>query len=141
MSTPFVNPIVAEVPVNCIDYLNGYILAVGGGGGKKYGVRNYLWSYKIKNELISSSPTNTHEFPDNCLPLLIKAVNKTDTFCVGLNHDIFLYSLNSDDGSFNQLFKINIISNTQNHDLYINCLNFDNISLNYTAFGDSLGTV
>ena len=140
MSNTFINPIVCEVPVNCIDYLNGYILAVGGGGGKKFGVRNYLWSYKIKGHLILKNPSNTLEYPDNCLPLLIKSINKTASFIVTLNYDINLYSLNISDGSFIEFQKINIIK-CNNTSQYITSLSFENAHLNYTAFGDSTGYI
>ena len=115
--------VVLEVPIYHIEFLGGYLLVAGAGGGKKYGVRNYFMSFKIKNSLISKEPSNKIEFSTE-IPYYIKAVPLNLTCILCLNDYINVYSLDNNNGNLTQISTIKILDYST-PDIYLSVFSLD----------------
>lgn len=130
--------VVLEVPIYSIDYLKGFLLVVGAGGGKKFGVRNFLLSMKIKNNKICQEPVHKVEY-ENDFPIFVKTINKNNTCLVCLGGNVVIYSIDINNGSIKEINNIKIQCSSS-EDIFLTTLSF-NENLSQIAFGNSVGMI
>ena len=104
------NKIVLESPIFGIDYIGNYIVAICGGGGKKFGVRNYLLSYQINKDKISKDAIYKLDYGDK-LATFIKSMNKNNIFIVCFDSCSITYSIELGTG---EVKEISIYENMNN---------------------------
>jgi hypothetical protein len=110
MSTSFDSKIVLESPIFGIDYIGNFIVAICGGGGQKFGVKNYLLSYQIKKDKIAKDPIYKLDYGDK-LAIFIKSMNKNNIFIVCFDTCSITYSIDLGTGVVIELSKYDNLSN------------------------------
>jgi len=136
--TEFDKLIVLEVPIYDIEYLGGYMLVAGAGGGKKYGVRNYFMSFKVASNKIAKEPSGKVEYSTE-IPYYIKGIPKNNTAVVCLSDSIIMYSLDINSGQLTELNKVKLLE-FSSPDLYLTMFNFDD-TYTYAACGNTDGLI
>lgn len=129
----FRNPIVLGAPVFSVEFIDGFLVAISGGGGKKFGVVNSLESHKLKGELISENPVHMIKYPDSFFPNHIRSFKGTNFFTVCSNNIIALYQLMTD-GMITE-----ISQQSRNSEAEISLISFDiknEIAISGDSFGD-----
>lgn len=125
------NPIVTEAPIFGIEYHNGYLFVIIGGGGQKFGLRNYLQIHKIHKDKISESSIEKIEFQD--LPSYIKFLNKSKFFLICFESKSKLYSFDETNCNITEVKSYDILDS-------ICILNFD-IKSHLLVTGNSNGDI
>lgn len=128
-----------EQPIFALGVLNDYVIIASGGGGKKYGVRNKILSYKIiEDKGFSEEPSHVVEFAQE-IPVYIHTNEKTNYFCTCIDNLTVLYELNIQSGQFNEIFRLRVLEYFD-LDVYLNLAKFD-ISGNYLGVGTTDGAL
>lgn len=92
----------ANSPVIGLFIINNYLIVASGGGGKKFGLRNKLLSYRLSLKGISEV---IYEKEIDEMPVFISGLQTHSLFCVCMSNQSLFYSLN-DKGEFNEVNKI-----------------------------------
>lgn len=136
MNSEYNNLVLFDVPITSIDYLGNFLIISGGGGGKKFGVKNFMNSYNVKNNLISKVVSFSHEFKTE-IPNFIKAIKSFNLILVCLTNCISVFSMDLNTGSMNYLEDITITNYTTD-EIYLSTLTLDSKNL---IVGSSDGNV
>jgi hypothetical protein len=116
--------------------LKDYVVIAAGGGGRTFGVRNKIISYKVINNTISDQ-VYQDEFEKE-IPVYISSYETLDTFVVCIDNYCAFYKLNAD-GTFKQLSKLKAIDYNDSSS-YVTICKFDEKG-DYIATGTSDGLV
>ncbi len=113
-----------EQPIFCLCTLNDFILVAGGGGGKKFGVRNKILSYKLINNQMSDEPCHTVEFEKE-IPVFISSFEPYNIFSTCVDNITIFYKLDSATGVFSEIYRFKVME-FYNDDLYQSVCRFNN---------------
>lgn len=89
-------------PIFGLFIINNYLIVASGGGGKQYGVKNKLFTYKLSSNGISEV-ISEKEVED--LPVFISGLQLKSLFCVCMSNASHFYSINNK-GEFNEVYHI-----------------------------------
>lgn len=123
MTSEFNNLVLFDVPITSIDYLGNYLIISGGGGGKKFGVKNFMNTYLVKNKLVSKVVCFSHEFKTE-IPNYIKSLKSHNLILVCLTNSILIFSIDLNTGAMNNIQEI-VVSNNTNEEIYLSTLSID----------------
>jgi hypothetical protein len=115
--------------------LKDYILIAAGGGGKAYGVRNKVLSFRVNNNTISDQ-VYQDEFEKE-IPVFVGSHEPLDVFVVCVDNYCVFYKLNPNDGTFKQLNKLQTMDYSDLSS-YVTICKFDDKG-EYVATGTSDG--
>jgi WD40 repeat protein len=115
-----------EAPIYAINTINSYLLIACGGGGKKYGVRNYIYSYKINKDGFSEEPIYSIEYPTE-IPLWISTyeVKEYNFFAVCMDNKTLFYKMDIQSGSFKEMYQLITMSFYNADQIYQSVCSFD----------------
>jgi hypothetical protein len=97
-----------EQPIFCLCVLKDYVLVASGGGGKKFGVRNKIVSYKITNNKFSDEICHSAEF-DKEIPVFISSYEDLNLFCTCIDNMTVFYTLDVTSGEFAEACRVKVM--------------------------------
>lgn len=117
--------LIIEMPIFSIGSLSSFLIIAAGGGGKKFGVRNKILSYKISTSksINSEEPAYSIEYEKE-IPVHVSTIEKYMMFGVCLNNLCIVYSLDPSNGSFVEKFKLSVMD-YHDSDTYLERFYFD----------------
>lgn len=128
--------IVLDIPIYCVEFMSGFILVVGAGGGQKYGVKNLLMTYKMNQNKICQTASCTIEYETE-IPYFIKCIKELNIAVICLSDTIISYILNTNTGELKQVSSTKILE-YKTTDIYLTTISFDE-TYKKAAFGSSEG--
>ena len=97
-----------EQPIFCLCVIKDYILVASGGGGKKFGVRNKIVSYRIIDDFKFSDAIHFAEF-DKEIPVFISSYEPLNLFCTCIDNMTVFYTLDCSTGVFNEIMRLKVM--------------------------------
>jgi len=94
-----------EQPIFCLCVLKDYVLVASGGGGKKFGVRNKIVSYKLTDNKLSDDICHQEEFEKE-IPVFISSCEASNLFCTCIDNVTVFYLLDPINGKFKELKRL-----------------------------------
>jgi len=114
-----------DQPIFCLCLIKDFLIVASGGGGKKFGVRNKIVSYKIiNNSKISEMPSHWIEFEIG-IPVFISSLDSFNLFSTCMDNVTVMFKFNTRDGTFDEVSRI-VVSNYYDTDVYQSVCRFDN---------------
>ena len=98
-----------EQPIFCLCVLKDYVLVASGGGGKKFGVRNKIVSYRIINDSKFSEEICHFAEYEKEIPVFISSYEPLNLFCTCIDNMTVFYNLDVSTGVFNEICRLKVM--------------------------------
>jgi hypothetical protein len=124
-----------DQPIFCLCVLKDFILVASGGGGKKFGVRNQIISFKLTDNKFSNI-CHQVEFEKE-IPVFISSNDETNLFCACIDNITVFYLLDVNNGTFKEIKRLTVMDYFD-PDVYLSVCRLDNKG-KYFASGSTDG--